>query len=286
MIQEIEPRHFYNQYYREAFIDDRDYIICFHENKILTLADSKHLDFIRYEELKAWESRERPAEGCLHFSYLFSEDEQKYFLMQADRAVEVPGFAYQKMFDIRKCVPKYQVMAAATAWHLYVWYRDNRFCGRCKTKTVEDERERMLRCPNCANTIFPKVAPAVIVGVIDSQSDRILMTKYANREYQRYALIAGFNEIGETIEQTVEREVMEEVGLHIKNIRYYKSQPWGFDQNLLLGFFCEVSGKRDIRMDKEELSLAEWVRREEIPDYGENLSLTHEMMQLFKNGKL
>jgi NAD+ diphosphatase len=129
--------------------------------------------------------------------------------------------------------------------------------------------------------IFPKVAPAVIVGV--TNGDKILLTKYANREYKRYALIAGFNEIGENIEETVKREVMEEAGLHIKNIRYYKSQPWGFDSNLLMGFFCEVDGDKNIRMDEHELSEAEWVDREDIPEYGENLSLTHEMMQVFKN---
>lgn len=149
--------------------------------------------------------------------------------------LQIPGFAYSKMFDIRRRTPKHQVMAASTAWHLYVWYRDNRFCGRCGKETKEDESERMLRCPVCGNMIFPKVAPAVIVGVTDG--DRILVTKYANREYKRYALVAGFTEIGETVEETVRREVLEEVGLHVKNIRYYKSQPWGFDLNLLLGFF-------------------------------------------------
>jgi NAD+ diphosphatase len=129
--------------------------------------------------------------------------------------------------------------------------------------------------------IFPKIAPAVIVGVING--DKILLTKYANREYKRYALIAGFNEIGETIEETVRREVMEEAGLYVKNLKYYKSQPWGFDSNLLMGFFCEVDGSDKIRLDEHELSEAEWVDKENIPDYGENLSLTHEMMMVFKN---
>ena len=80
-----------------------------------------------------------------------------------------------------------------------------------------------------------KIAPAVMVGV--TNGDKILMTNYAGREYKKYARIAGFTEIGETAEQTVEREVMEEVGLHVKNIRYYKSQPWGYDSDLLLGYF-------------------------------------------------
>jgi NAD+ diphosphatase len=78
---------------------------------------------------------------------------------------------------------------------------------------------------------------------------------------------------------------MEEAGIHVKNIRYYKSQPWGFDSNLLMGFFCEVDGDDNIRLDENELCEAEWVDRANIPEYGENLSLTHEMMLVFKYDK-
>lgn len=189
-------------------------------------------------------------------------------------------FRFYKMFDVRPMQPKERVLAAATAWHLFVWYRDNQFCGRCGKKLVHSEMQRMLQCPCCANMVFPKIAPAVIVGV--THGDKILMTKYAGREYKRYALIAGFTEIGETAEETVKREVMEEVGLTVKNIRYYKSQPWGFDSNLLLGYFCELAEEGEIRLDEEELSVAEWVDYHDIPEDKEKLSLTHEMMTYFK----
>lgn len=191
-------------------------------------------------------------------------------------------YTYVRMFDVRRMRAKTQVLAAATAWHLYVWYRDNRFCGRCGGRLVHSETMRMLSCPSCGNQIFPKIAPAVIVGVTDKE--RILMTKYANREYKRYALIAGFTEIGETAEETVRREVYEEVGLRVKHIRYYKSQPWGFDSNLLLGYFCELDDMHEIRLDTEELATAEWVHYSEITDDEEGLSLTREMMTVFRDG--
>ena len=146
-----------------------------------------------------------------------------------------------------------------------------------------DEHLRMMKCPSCGNMVFPKIAPAVIVGV--TNGDKILMTKYAGREYKKYALIAGFTEIGETAEQTVEREVMEEVGLHVKNIRYYKSQPWGYDSNLLLGYFCELAEEHKIELDETELSLAEWIDYKDVPDDPEGLSLTREMMQTFREKK-
>ena len=124
----------------------------------------------------------------------------------------------------------------------------------------------------------------MVTGVIDG--DKILMTKYAGRDYKKYALVAGFAEIGETIEDTVRREVMEEVGLKVMNIRYYKSQPWSFTDTLLFGFFCEVDGKDKITMDTEELAFAEWLTREEIPTKYDGISLTNEMIMKFKNKEI
>ena len=151
---------------------------------------------------------------------------------------------------------------------------------------MHDGTLRMLFCPACGSQVFPKIAPAVIVGVTDGEY--ILMTTYANREYKRYALIAGFTEIGETAEETVMREVQEEVGLKVKNIHYYKSQPWSFTDTLLTGFFCEADGEQDIRLDKEELAVAEWIERDKIDqaqDSYDDLSLTNEMICYFRDHK-
>ena len=147
-----------------------------------------------------------------------------------------------------------------------------------------DAKERMLYCKECGNMEYPKICPAVIVGVTDK--DRILMSKYAGRAYKHYALIAGFTEIGETVEQTVAREVMEEVGLKVKNIRYYKSQPWAFSDTLLMGFYCDLDGDDTIRLDENELAVAQWFERKEIPEPVSLESLTNEMIIQFKNGAI
>lgn len=149
---------------------------------------------------------------------------------------------------------------------------------------MKDKKERMLFCPECGCMEYPKICPAVIVGVTDG--NRILMSKYAGREYKKYALLAGFAEIGETLEDTVRREVMEEVGLKVKNITYYKSQPWSFSDTLLVGFFCELDGEDKVVLDEDELSLAEWFEREEIPVEYEDCSLTNEMMMAFKMSQI
>ena len=141
----------------------------------------------------------------------------------------------------------------------------------------------MLRCPRCGNLVYPKIAPAVIVALTDG--DRLLMTRYQGREYKGYALIAGFCEVGETAEDTVRREVREEVGLEVEEIRYYASQPWGTDSNLLLGYFARLKGDGTIHMDRQELSQAAWYRREEIPVKPEDFSLTNDMIQAFLRGE-
>ena len=184
---------------------------------------------------------------------------------------------------LRELESKDACFGAMTAWHLYNWYRSNRFCGRCATPTVHDNKERMVRCPKCGNLIFPRISPAVIVAVTDG--DRLLLSKYAGRGYTRYALLAGYTEIGETIEQTVHREVMEEVGLKVKNLRYYKSQPWGVDGNVLMGFYCDLDGDDTIHLDEQELALAEWHHRSALPAKDDGISLTREMIRTFEEGR-
>lgn len=167
--------------------------------------------------------------------FLFIIDETAYYLAEYPNALESPeGYEWHDLRHERSKKSRVLCFAEATAYHLAEWYGANRFCGQCGERTQPDLVERMLRCPKCGNLIYPKIAPAVIVAV--TRGDQILMTRYQGRDYKGYALIAGFTEIGETAEDTVRREVMEEVGLQVKDLRYYGSQPWGADANLLLGF--------------------------------------------------
>ena len=279
MIQDIFPHRFYNTYQQKR-PEDNSRILGFCD-RMVYLSDQDGIRFLTFQEWKSY--NQRIGRGMLPLVYLFTIEDEDYFLTDIHKEDKIGDFRFYKMFDIRPMQPKEAVFAATTAFHLYQWYRDNQFCGRCGKKLIHSEKLRMMQCETCNNMVFPKIAPAVIVGV--TNGDRILMTKYAGREYKRYALIAGFTEIGETVEETVQREVMEEVGLKVKKIRYYKSQPWGFDSNLLLGFFCELADEHEICLDREELSLAEWVDYHDILDDPEKLSLTHNMMEYFRDQK-
>lgn len=278
MLQDIGPAKFHNEYHRKE-ITPQGKVLCFWDREVLIARGSAgELWLPTYEELQGELS------SCVRLQYLFSVDEEDFFLVITKDVVPQAGaFQYEKVRNLRQLVSKNVSFVVMTAYHLYVWYRDNRFCGRCGEETIHDTKERMLRCPGCGNMIFPKIAPAVIVAVTDG--DRIVMTKYADREYKKYALIAGFTEIGETAEETVKREVMEEVGLRVKNIRYYKSQPWGVDSNLLLGFFAQLDGDDTIHRDETELAEAEWFERSQMPAHDDGISLTREMMGVFERGE-
>ena len=221
-------------------------------------------------------------ESAEKFRYLFRLQEVDCFLWMGETAEETEGFSYETARALRQLTSKDLCFGILTGWHLYNWYRNNRFCGHCATPTVHDEKERMLRCPSCGNMIFPKISPAVIIAVTDG--DRLLLSKYAGRSYTRYALLAGYTEIGETLEQTVSREVMEEVGLKVKNIRYYKSQPWGVDGNVLMGFYCDLDGDDTIHIDENELAMAAFYDRHNLPAQDDGISLTREMIRVFEEG--
>ena len=220
-----------------------------------------------------------------NYVYMFSVDNERYFLLRnGDRSGFTGECKLLPLSDVRKMKYGYfkkMYFLICTAWHLHSWYVDNRFCGRCGRILIHDESERMLYCKICAAKVYPRISPAVIVGVING--DKIIMSKYAGRDYKGYALLSGFAEIGETLEQTVEREVMEEVGVKVKNIKYYKSQPGGIDGNMLAGFFCELDGDDTLTVDKNELAMARWFRRDEIPVEDDGFSLTFEMIGKFKN---
>jgi NAD+ diphosphatase len=275
MIQDIYPKVFNNEY-KEPPPEMNSRVFCFHRNMILAAVTGNEIHIPFYHEI------EKCGMEGLNFIYLFSIDETTFFLADTQNELEIAPFRYEKISILRSARPKDLVFAGLTAYQLYNFYQTNRFCGRCGSLMERDHKERMLSCSNCHNKVYPKIAPAVIVGV--TNGDRILLTKYTDREYKRYALIAGFMEIGETAEETVKREVMEETGVKVKNITYYKSQPWAIDNNILLGFFAELDGDDTITLDKAELEAAEWLSRSEFTEVDDGFSLTREMILKFKNG--
>lgn len=265
----------YDNTYKHKKPQNKSKILSFHGNKVLvSVLENETVDFPCYEQTKGTKAV---------YTFLFALDNTDFFLMHTKKVFSLPNFAYRDIDLLKTCLPRHYGFAGMTAYHLHKWYCDHMYCGRCGNPLKQAKETRMLYCDQCSNHIFPIISPAVIVAI--TNKDKLLMTKYANRPYKKYTLVAGFTEIGESAEDTVHREVMEEVGLRVKNITYYKSQPWGFTGTMLLGFFAELDGDDSITLDERELCEGKWVSREDIGEQNDKLSLTAEMIHYFKSGK-
>lgn len=236
--------------------------------------------------------------------YLFAIDEHPYFLITLpkgaqkqfpvyktlpDQADMASGhgesqFFFFNVYKFRELNPLSMVFAGATGSHIARWKTSRCFCGRCGAKTIPSKKERAIICPVCGQVEYPKISPAIIVAV--KNGDKLLLVRNNYGPYRNLGLVAGFVEIGESFEDTIYREVEEEVGLKVKNIKYYKSQPWAFSDTEMIGFTADLSGDDTIVLQESELSEGDWYSREEIPELPHRLSVGSEMIRLFKLGRL
>lgn len=269
MFQDIAPHVYHNEFSaKPAAPSDR--LLVFSPEGLLCKVASQRLILPTVAQTGL------PAEGCLH---LFSIDETHYYLWEGEAAA-ADGWTVQPTRSLRSCVPDERLFAMAAGESLWRWYRANRFCGCCGSAMGHGATERSQVCPQCGHTVYPKICPAVIVAVHDGQ--RLVLTRYRGRPFRQYALIAGYNEIGESIEDTVRREVLEEVGLQVTDLQFYKSQPWVFTDTLLMGFFARLEGSDAITLQEDELAEGQWFDRSEIPDDHSAISLTGEMIEYFR----
>jgi NAD+ diphosphatase len=256
-----------------------DYIICMDSRGFILFLESDETLTLPTFEIVSAHFRVDSA----GLQYLCSVDDKNFFLIQ-DELKACEGFSFRNARTLLAIQPSWLAFAGATSLHLAYWYRNNRYCGRCANKLSHSSAERALVCSACGLTLYPRINPVVIVGITDN--NRLLLTKYAHASYQGFALVAGFMEIGETFEDTVKREVMEEVGLRVKNVRYYQSQPWAFSESVLAGFFAEVDGDSTVTVNHDELSQAIWFDRSELPIDDAALSLTGNMIETFRTGAI
>lgn len=284
MIQDINP-YKYKVEYISCAPEDGDRIVLLRGNSIVIFSKGDEIEYPVWEQVKEYRD--------IQARYLFSIEDgegrpNRFFYVHGGESAKAADALIDKGFELtgQRTVmyrqPKWKAFAGVTAYQFCQWYEQNRYCGRCGGKMQHDDKERMVCCPNCKEPVYPRINPVVIVGVTDGE--KLLLTKYAGGEYRRYALVAGFAEAGESIEDTVRREVYEETGVHVKNIRFYKSQPWSLSNSLLMGFYCDLDGSPEVSLNDGELSVAEWVERENIPDTDEGIALTSEMMMNFRNG--
>jgi NAD+ diphosphatase len=164
---------------------------------------------------------------------------------------------------------------AMRAVQLLEWDRTHRFCGACGTPTSHMQGERARKCPSCGLTVYPRISPAMMVLV--TRGRELLLGRGINFPAGRYSALAGFLEAGETIEDAVIREVREEVGVEVDNLRYFGSQSWPFPNSLMIAFRAEYAGG-DLRPDPAELADAQWFTPESLPQLPPRMSIARALI--------
>ncbi|MHA2245459.1 MAG: NAD(+) diphosphatase [Candidatus Hodarchaeales archaeon] len=169
---------------------------------------------------------------------------------------------------------------AGRAFQLMNWDRKTQFCGRCGVRTEVNSEERAKICPNCSLLNFPRISPAIIVGVINQKTKQILLANGTRFPSSLYSVLAGFVEPGENLEECVKREVKEEVGLEVENIVYFGSQSWPFPDSLMCAFIADYT-RGKISVDKAEIKDANWFTKDNLPLIPSKLSISRKIIDWF-----
>jgi NAD+ diphosphatase len=175
-----------------------------------------------------------------------------------------------------------RLAAVGQALAVVEWNTMHRYCGRCAAETELHADERVRRCPRCDAHFHPRIPPAVIVLV--TRDRQMLLARNVRFPSGRFSAVAGFAEPGESLEQAARREVREEVGVELGELRYFGSQPWPFGHSLMIGFMAEhASG--DIRVDGDEIVEAAWFSAERLPDLPPPLSIARQLIDAFVSAR-
>lgn len=276
MIHEIAP-HIFNNQAKNRNPQDKDIFLYYKDGQVLLKGKGEELELPKISDIKNVKDVYTKTE------YLFSIDEIGFFLLRDEKIEESEELKYYGIQIFRTFMPQHMAFAGITGNQLYRWLENHKYCGRCGSKMIKSENERAMVCSECGQLIYPTISPAVTVAI--TNGDKILLAKNAHGTFRKFALVAGFVEIGESFEETVKREVMEEVGLKVKNIRYYKSQPWAFSDTEMIGFFVDLDGDDKVTIQEDEIAEARWFKRDELSDDLPLLSLSFEMIETFRCNK-
>lgn len=175
---------------------------------------------------------------------------------------DLAGYQWLSLRNLFELLPEHEFQLAGRALQVLRWHFDHQFCGRCGQPTSQHAQDLAKSCFHCAIDFYPRLSPCVITLI--TRGDECLLAWHTRSKEEKYSCLAGFIEMGECPEQTLVREVREEVGLEIHNIRYQASQPWPFPGQLMLGYFADYASG-DIKLDQQEIRSAHWFRYNQLP---------------------
>ena len=188
------------------------------------------------------------------------------------------GLAFRKLRSLFGAMDDATLSVAGRAFQIANWARTHRFCGACGTPTVHVDGERCVKCPACGSIAYPRISPAMMVLI--RRGDDILLARNSTSPTGFFSALAGFLEAGESVEEAIHREVAEEVGLKVRDIRYFGSQPWPFPHSLMIAYTAEFESG-DIVVDANEIAEARWYGPDDAlpPIPGPGISIAGELIR-------
>jgi len=245
----------------------------FHQNRLLLHRDG--------QELRVPCSEQWCGLGLQHSvrHYLgVMGDAHCYAVQLLDEPTELEGVVFKDLRSVLLTMDESITGVAGLAFQIVHWDRTHRFCGQCGQPMEPMTEERARKCARCDLVFFPRLSPVIIVRV--SRGEQLLLARSPHTPPGMYSVLAGFVEPGETLEEAVVREVMEEVGVSLRNIRYFGSQPWPFPHSLMIGFTAEHAGG-EIRIDGKEIEDANWYSVDRLPMLPSPISIARRLVDDF-----
>jgi len=201
------------------------------------------------------------------------------FGVEVEKESDVPGgFEYAGLRDLFAVLDDGLHGMGGRAVQIVEWDRQHQFCGRCGTETFRANGERAKKCPKCGLMNFPRLSPAVITLV--ERDGKALLARNAAFTNGMFSILAGFVEPGEGLEEAVRREIMEEVGIEVADVRYFGSQPWPFPNSLMIGFTAKYAGG-EITCDPTEIAEADWYAPDAFPMIPTRVSISRQLIDDF-----
>jgi NAD+ diphosphatase len=245
----------------------------FHEQKLLIKEKDEKRPFLTTDDLDELKF------PIIQRQYLGSLDGRHCYTAEIHDPKQISGdYTFIEIRDIFTRFDEDLIQVAGLANQLINWTKKHRYCGKCGKSTKDKEDERAKICLECGSIYYPRLSPAIIVAV--HKGNQILLANSKRFPVNFYSTLAGFVEPGETLEECVKREILEEVGITVKNIRYFGSQPWPFPDSLMIAFTAEFAGG-EIRIDDVEIADAGWFSPDNLPLIPPKISIARKLIDWF-----
>jgi len=275
----MEKQKYFLKNIPTANIKDSSVFHVFAQEKLLIKKDKNGCKFVELSDISEIINDIKPE--LIHFIGADNGVEHYCFQAQNSFKIEKPELEFHDLRSLMNCFDQPQFALACMSSQLLYWDKTTKFCGECGSETQYSTLERAKICAGCKRNFYPAITPAIIVAVMNK--DKILLAHNKTFAGGIYSLIAGFVEPGESLEECVQREILEETGIKVGNIKYFQSQSWPFPSSLMIGFTASYQSG-EIKADGIEITHAAWFGREELPALPRPGSLSRKIIDALMAG--